>query len=297
MSAIEIARQDLSISQLRAEAARTADASRRGGFLAICHGAGWSFAAVGRAGQCHGPATLRDWVHRYNADGLAGLADRPRPGRQPRLARSPAERSGEVGWKTALTSRPMAWCAGAVLTCVTALPPNSMFICMSAASASLLKKLNFSSMSVRPVHPQSDLEAQEAFKKTSLSWRAPQSRRKLAGRPVEIWFQDEARVGQQGHADPHLGQARHAPAHPARPAVHLGLSVRRHLPGHAAPAAASGHAGCQYRTHEQHLAEISKCVSVSAIALLNPRRCWLAQFATTPSCQEYRAHAASVLRA
>ena len=43
----------------------------------------------------------------------------------------------------------------------------------------LLKKMNFSSMSVRPVHPQSDLEAQEAFKKTSLSWRAPQSRRSL----------------------------------------------------------------------------------------------------------------------
>ena len=33
----------------------------------------------------------------------------------------------------------------------------------------LLNKLNFSSISVRPVHPQSDLEAQEAFKKTSLS--------------------------------------------------------------------------------------------------------------------------------
>jgi transposase len=27
-----------------------------------------------------------DWVIRYNADGLAGLADRPRPGRRPRLA-------------------------------------------------------------------------------------------------------------------------------------------------------------------------------------------------------------------
>src|SRR6478752_541384 len=25
--------------------------------------------------------TLRDWVHRYNAEGLAGLRDRPRPGR------------------------------------------------------------------------------------------------------------------------------------------------------------------------------------------------------------------------
>src|SRR5580658_1109345 len=25
--------------------------------------------------------TLRDWVHRYNAEGLAGLTDRPHPGR------------------------------------------------------------------------------------------------------------------------------------------------------------------------------------------------------------------------
>src|ERR1700712_5798828 len=25
--------------------------------------------------------TLRDWVHRYNADGVAGLLDRPRPAR------------------------------------------------------------------------------------------------------------------------------------------------------------------------------------------------------------------------
>src|SRR5690348_16765364 len=25
--------------------------------------------------------TLRDWVHRYNAEGVAGLRDRPRPGR------------------------------------------------------------------------------------------------------------------------------------------------------------------------------------------------------------------------
>ena len=29
--------------------------------------------------------TLRDWVHRYNAEGLAGLADRPRPGPTSRL--------------------------------------------------------------------------------------------------------------------------------------------------------------------------------------------------------------------
>jgi transposase len=33
--------------------------------------------------------TLRDWVIRSNADGLTGLADRPRPGRQPRLTEAP----------------------------------------------------------------------------------------------------------------------------------------------------------------------------------------------------------------
>ena len=70
---------------------------------------------------------------------------------------------------------------------------------------------------------------------------------KLAGRPIEIWFQGAGRPAR--HAGPHLGQARHAPAHPARPAVHLGLSVRRHLPG-TRHRRRPGHAGRQYRRHE-----------------------------------------------
>jgi transposase len=154
VSAIEITRQDLSISQLRAEAARTADAKQARRLLAIAmvlDGHSRLVAArrpvpwtgkrcvIGRK-----PAKGSSWRSqlewlaegiRYNADGLASFSDRPRPGRQPRLAE--AQRSEVAKWvETALTSRPMAWCAGAVLTCVTAPPPNSMFICMSAASAS-----------------------------------------------------------------------------------------------------------------------------------------------------------------
>ena len=60
----------------------------------------------------------------------------------------------------------------------------------------------------------------------------------------------EARVGKPRHAGPHLGQARHASAHQARPAVHLGLPVRRHLPG-ARHRRRVGHADSQYRRHEQ----------------------------------------------
>src|SRR5882762_4883212 len=85
MSAIEITRQDLNILQLRAAAARTADAKQARRILAIAmvldgHSRLLAAQACGMDRQ-----TLRDWVHRYNAEGLTGLADRPRPGRQPRL--------------------------------------------------------------------------------------------------------------------------------------------------------------------------------------------------------------------
>ena len=77
MSAIEITRQDLSISQLRAEAARTADAKQARRILAIAmvldeHPRLLAAQAGGMDRQ-----TLRDFVHRYNADGLAGLETGP----------------------------------------------------------------------------------------------------------------------------------------------------------------------------------------------------------------------------
>ena len=56
--------------------------------------------------------TLRDWVHRYNAEGVAGLRDRPRPGRpcaldegrqaalKALILRGPKlERDGYVAWR------------------------------------------------------------------------------------------------------------------------------------------------------------------------------------------------------
>ena len=81
MSAIEITRHNLSISQLRAAAARTADAKQTRRILAIAMVLdGHSRRLAAQAGGMD-RQTLRDWVIRYNADGLAGLADRPRPGR------------------------------------------------------------------------------------------------------------------------------------------------------------------------------------------------------------------------
>jgi transposase len=182
MSAIEITRQDLSISQVRAEAARTADAKQARRILAIAmvldeHPRLLAAQAGGMDRQ-----TLRDGVHRYNADGLAGLADRPRPGRQPGLAE--AQLSEVAKWvedgPDPKTDGVVRWRCADLRDRIAA---KFNIHLHERSVGKLLKKLDFSSISVRPMHPQTDLEAQEAFKKTSPSWRAPRSRRSLpAGR-------------------------------------------------------------------------------------------------------------------
>ena len=76
MSAIEITRQDLSIWQLRAEAARTADAKQARRILAIAMVLDGHSRLLAAQASAMDRQTLRDWVHRYNADGLAGQGNR-----------------------------------------------------------------------------------------------------------------------------------------------------------------------------------------------------------------------------
>jgi predicted ArsR family transcriptional regulator len=45
--------------------------------------------------DCH-PATVRRWISRFNAEGMAGLADRPRCGRPPLGGRWLARRGSRV---------------------------------------------------------------------------------------------------------------------------------------------------------------------------------------------------------
>ncbi len=157
MSAIEIARQDLSISQLRAEAARTADAKQARRILAIAMVLDGHSRLLAAQASARDRQTLRDWVHRYNADGLAGLADRPRPGRQPRLAE--AQRSEVAKWvedgPDLKTDGVVRWRCADLRDRIAAKFNVHLH---ERSVGKLLKKLNFSSMSVRPVHPQSDLE-------------------------------------------------------------------------------------------------------------------------------------------
>ena len=87
---VAITRKDMSARELRTAAAKTADAKAARRLLAIAlvlEGVDRKTAAesCGMDRQ-----TLRDWGHRYNAEGLEGLSDRRSAGPTPRL--SPAQK-------------------------------------------------------------------------------------------------------------------------------------------------------------------------------------------------------------
>jgi transposase len=94
--AVAITRQDLSADELRQEAARGRDANVTRRMLAIVlmlegHSREDAAEMCGMDWR-----TLRDWVHRYNAEGLVGLPNRRAPGPTPRL--SAEQEAALAGW-------------------------------------------------------------------------------------------------------------------------------------------------------------------------------------------------------
>src|SRR6478735_4779839 len=191
---VGITRHELGAGDLRREARRCRDgaASRRMFALAlVLEGASRETAA-----RCAGMdrQTLRDWVHRYNAEGLAGLHDRRRPGPRPRLSpeqeaelvtaveRGPdPDRDGVVRWRRAD---------------LRALIEARFAVRLHERSVGkVLRRLGFARLSVRPRHPKADEAAQEAFKKASPSWYA----RRFPSAPAASRSRSGSRCYEGGH--------------------------------------------------------------------------------------------------
>src|SRR4051812_49646557 len=166
---VAVTRRELGAAELRREAGRCRDARAARRMLALAlvlEGASREEAARA-AGMDR--QTLRDWVHRYNAEGLDGLSDRRRPGPRPRLTpeqeaelataveRGPdPERDGVVRWRR---------------VDLQALIETRFTVRLHERSVGkVLRRRGFARRSVRPKHPKADEAAQEAFKKASPSW-------------------------------------------------------------------------------------------------------------------------------
>ena len=114
---------------------------------------------VGRERQ-----SLRDAVVRYNAEGLAGLHDRPRPGRREKLDK--AQQAALRAWVLrgpdpevdAMSSYRLLDIAAHIQTCW------AVSYTLSALSK-LLRRMGLSWQKARPAHPKGSAEARELYKK------------------------------------------------------------------------------------------------------------------------------------
>jgi transposase len=111
--------------------------------------------------------TLRDWVHRFNEQGLAGLSDKtgsvgPKPLLSPEQESEVAEwvrhgpdlaEHGVIRWRRADLARAIAAKFGVVLA--------------ERSMSDVLRRMGFRRLVARPRHPGHDAAAQASFKATS----------------------------------------------------------------------------------------------------------------------------------
>lgn len=166
MASVEITRRDLSASGLRAVAARTPDARQARRILAIAMVLdGHSRLVAARAGGMD-RQTLRDWVHRYNGDGIDGLRNMGGAGRKPALSAGqlaelrelvlagpdPA-REGVVRWRC--------------IDLRSVIAERYEIAVHERTVGKWLRGMGMTRLQPRPYNPKKDIEAQTAFKKTS----------------------------------------------------------------------------------------------------------------------------------
>jgi transposase len=181
MAALKI-RDDVEPTELRRRARHETDGRAAMRMIAIANALeGISRAEAARLAGMERQA-LRDAVVRYNAEGLAGLHDRPRSGPRERLkegqqatlialvlAGPDLERDGTTVWRLKDLCRLVDERFGITYS------DSGLF--------DLMRRLGLSWMTARPRHPRSDARAQATFKKTSppRSTRSPKPIPKRSG--------------------------------------------------------------------------------------------------------------------
>jgi transposase len=163
-AALEIRTDLASPGQLRALARRERNPRTATRMLAIASALeGRSRAeAAGLAGMER--QALRDAVVRYNAEGLEGLRDRPKPGRPPSL--TDAEQAVLLAAIFRGPDRARDGCAEWTLPALCRWLEGRFGKRLHPASLSrVVRRLELSRQKTRPLHPQADEQAMAAFAK------------------------------------------------------------------------------------------------------------------------------------
>jgi putative transposase len=173
-------RRDLSAAELWALARKESDARvlRRLLALAMALDGTNREEAARQAGMDR--QTLRDWVMRYNAEGVDGLRDRERPGRPALLAPELEEELRQL-----IEAGPDLERDGVVESRVRHIRDLALrhfgVDYSRSGMQGRLHRMKLSYLKPRPIHPKTDPATQEAFKKTKAAKPAV-GRRAVRGR-------------------------------------------------------------------------------------------------------------------
>src|SRR6476660_1275623 len=166
---IELTRLEHSASDLRGLAARTSEGGWVRRLLAIAllldgHSREAAAVANGMTRQ-----TLRDWVHRFNADGVTGLRSRTSPGRPPALNETRREELKVIVLAGPDPERHRVVRGRRIDLCEEIAARWSVTVC-EQTMGKWLRQLGMTRLQPRPYHPKKELEAEVAFTKTSPAW-------------------------------------------------------------------------------------------------------------------------------
>ena len=163
---VKITRLDHTAGELRELAVKSRDSAQSRRLLAIAMvlEGGSREDAARQAGMDR--QTLRDWVHRYNETGSAGLISRTAPGPQPKLteAQMTELRDLVIAGPDAAIHQVVRW------RCVDLRDEVARRFGVTVGEGTIgkwLHKFRLTRLQPRPVHPKKDPAAEEVFKKTS----------------------------------------------------------------------------------------------------------------------------------
>jgi len=166
--AVAISNREHSASELRRIASRHKDAEVVRRRLALAQGLDGQSRTEAARQNGMDRQTLCDWVHRYNAAGVAGLASRVPAGPTPRLD------EGQMAELEALVLEGPDPAADGVVRwrCADLREPVKRRFAVTVHERTLgkwLRRRDLTRLQPRPAHPRQDLAAQETFKQTSPS--------------------------------------------------------------------------------------------------------------------------------
>src|SRR6266566_924189 len=260
-------RGDFDAPRLRAIARGTKDASQTRRLLALAavyDGARRTEAAA------IGGVTLQivwDWVMKFNAGGPDGLIDRKAPGQPPKL-----NEAHRAALRAAIESGPTAAIDGVVRwrlvdLCQWIWEEFRVGIAKQTLSREL-RAMGYRKLSARPRHHAQAEGAIEDFKKNFPARLEAIARKKALDRDtIEIWFADEARIGQKNKITRRWAKRGTRPSAPRDQ-----RTASTYIFGAVCPKEGKGAAlimpACNTEAMNLHLAEIAATVAPAAHAIL-----------------------------